>query len=60
MTELNLAGGEMSFVQYHSLDIIVPAILLVFTVLYLVIAALKTAVHHLVSRLSVRSKRKAE
>lgn len=58
MTELNLAGGEMSFVQYHSLDVIVPFILLLITVLCVVIAALKAAVIHLVPSLTGRLKRR--
>lgn len=60
MTELNLAGGEMSFVQYHSLDIIVPAILILLTVLCVAIAAIRTLVQHIVSTLTVCSKRKTE
>lgn len=41
MSELNLAGAEMNFVTYHSLDVIIPVVVLLVSIAWTFILAFK-------------------
>lgn len=49
LTELNLVGAEMDFFVYHSFDVIVPAIVVLFLALYIVVSITQRVVASITS-----------